>query len=178
MALRFAQTLPCDADVFHERALFNPFLREVSSKQHLRSSPLEGPFPHYDTQWSPVRQRWSTVRWSRFLSRGSSGISQLDASFSTYLTAREGKRKCGARSTVRCCPHASVMSLDNRAANMQPDSHSIGLRCIKSVEKVVGGLRSEADSNVFHAQAHPTILFSFGFDKQLSWPIVNGAHRF
>jgi len=69
-----------------------------------------------------------------------------------------------------------MMSLDNRAAHIQSDSHPVLLRRIEGFEELVSALRLEANSNVFHTKAHTSVLVPFGCDEQLSWSIVDFAH--
>ena len=46
------------------------------------------------------------------------------------------------------------------------------------MRRTVGpSLRIETDSGVHHAQPHAVVFFPFGFDKQLSWTIIDGVHR-
>ena len=91
--------------------------------------------------------------------------------------ARDSKRKRSSGSVIGGCPQTTVMSLNNRAAHMQPDSHPIVFRCIERFEKFVRSFRLETNSSIFHAQAHPIALFPFGSDKQLSRAVGNCSHR-
>ena len=62
-------------------------------------------------------------------------------------------------------------------AHRKADSHAILFRRIESVEELVCGIRSETDPRVCHAETHVVILIRFGFDQQLSRPVVNAGHR-
>ena len=70
-----------------------------------------------------------------------------------------------------------MMRLDNGAADGEPDSHTVGFGCVKSVENLVRSLRSKADSRIFHAQPYPSPIVPFRFNQQLSGVVVDGAHR-
>ena len=58
-----------------------------------------------------------------------------------------------------------MMFVDDRAAERQPDSHSIAFRCIERFKELVLGLRSETDSRIYDAKAHAIILIPIGFDQ-------------
>src|SRR4030095_12971268 len=45
-----------------------------------------------------------------------------------------GERNGGARPIVRLCPEATLMSLDDRAADEQPDAHATALGRVESIE--------------------------------------------
>src|SRR5215469_2747891 len=85
--------------------------------------------------------------------------------FQSLGAARDSKRKCGSGSIIGCCPKTSMMSFDNGMANMQPDSHSIVLGCVESLEEFVRSFRCEAESDIFDAEAHLVRPLPFGFDK-------------
>src|SRR5262249_36066255 len=71
-----------------------------------------------------------------------------------FRLGEQGELKGCSRTIIGCCPETAVMSLDNRTADRQPDSHSILFRCIESLKEFVGGFRREAYSHIFHGQAH------------------------
>src|SRR6185295_9191351 len=70
-----------------------------------------------------------------------------------------------------------MMSLDDRAADRQADSHSIGLRCIESFKKFVRAFRREPDSRIAYAKMDPIALIPSGLDQQLLGATVNAHHR-
>ena len=70
-----------------------------------------------------------------------------------------------------------MMSFDDGATDGKPDAHTVILSCVESLEEPVSSLRLEANARIFHAEAHPVRIISFGSDQQLPWPIFNIAHR-
>ena len=93
------------------------------------------------------------------------------------MLARNSKGKCSSGPVIGCRPQTSMMSLDNGLADMQPDSHSIALGCIKGLEEFVRDFRCKAESRIFHAKAHPVRTLLFGSDEQLPRAIIHRAHR-
>ena len=91
--------------------------------------------------------------------------------------AGNGKREGGARAIVRLCPEAAVMSLDDGAADGEPDAHAVALRRVEGVEQLVHALAVEAHAGIPHAQAHTIAVVPFGSDQQLPRAIVHVGHR-
>ena len=58
-----------------------------------------------------------------------------------------------------------MMTLDNGVANMQPDSHSIVLGRIESLEEFGRGFGRKADSNVSHRKEYLITSIGFGSDE-------------
>ena len=97
-------------------------------------------------------------------------------------STRNSKRKCSSGPVIGCRPETSMMCLDDRAADIQPDSHSIVLGCIESLEEFVRGFRCEADSGIFHAKAHRSpssrsVLMSNSLGRSSTEPIASEALR-
>src|SRR3989442_8723214 len=79
--------------------------------------------------------------------------------------ARNGKRERGAWSVVLLYPETTVMFLDYRAADRQPDTHAAALGRVERIEQPVHGLRPDADTGIPHGHAHTIPAFSFGSDQ-------------
>src|SRR5690349_9757490 len=71
----------------------------------------------------------------------------------------------------------SIVSLDDRAADGQPDSHTPDLGGVEHLKKASHGLPVETDACILHAQAHTAPLIWSGSDQQMSRTTVDGAHR-
>jgi hypothetical protein len=54
---------------------------------------------------------------------------------------RNKKRKCGSRAFVSNCPQTTVMTLDDRATDRKPHSHTVRLRGVEGFEEPVDTLR-------------------------------------
>jgi hypothetical protein len=68
------------------------------------------------------------------------------------------------------------MSVDDRAADRESHSHTVGLGRIERFEDLLLGLGRETDSRVFHAQPDLVPLSPFRSNQQLSRAIVDCAH--
>jgi hypothetical protein len=57
------------------------------------------------------------------------------------------------------------MSLDDGAADGEPDTHAAALGCVERIEQLVHALTLDADTRIPHRHAHTIPAFSFGFDQ-------------
>src|SRR4029450_3217763 len=95
----------------------------------------------------------------------------------TLLAHWNGKRKGDAWTVIRLCPKTAVMSLDDRAADGEADTHAVAFCRVEGVEQLAHVLRIDADAGIAHAHAHTIALLVLGSDQQLPRPIVHGGHR-
>src|SRR6185503_18133862 len=65
-------------------------------------------------------------------------------------------------------PQTTVMSLDDRAADEQPDAHTATLRGVEGLEYRVLALHREPDAGIANGQPCPIAVLAVGFDQQLS----------
>src|SRR5579864_8355015 len=79
----------------------------------------------------------------------------------TLWPAGDRKRKCNPRTVIWRRPEAAMMTLDNRTADRQSDSHTFILGRVEGFEKPVCRLRLETDSSIAHAEAHAIIVIWF-----------------
>src|SRR5262249_47308172 len=90
---------------------------------------------------------------------------------------RYRKREGGAGTVIRLCPETSMMALDDRAADRQPDTHAAALCRVESIEQPVGTLGSEPHAGIPHRQSHTIADLSGGFHQQLPRAILDTQHR-
>ena len=69
------------------------------------------------------------------------------------------------------------MSLDDRAADRQPDTHAAGLRRVEGIKELVHALMINAHARIPHGQAYTIAVLSLGSDQQLPRAIVHADHR-
>ena len=69
------------------------------------------------------------------------------------------------------------MSLDDRAADEQPDAHAAALRRVEGIEQLVHALTVEPDAGIPDDHTHTVAILPFGSDQQLPRPIVDVDHR-
>ena len=69
------------------------------------------------------------------------------------------------------------MSLDDRTADRQPDTHAAALGRVERVEQLVHALTLDADTGVPHRHAHTIPALCFGSDQQPPRAIVDTDHR-
>jgi hypothetical protein len=91
--------------------------------------------------WQESAQRWRALR-VRFLDEiashsnehlcGARRRHRVPAAFCTAWNGERERRAGGP--AVRLCPKATVMSLDDRAADKQPDAHAAALRGVEGIE--------------------------------------------
>src|SRR5262245_8827896 len=93
------------------------------------------------------------------------------------LVAWNEERKGGAGPRVALRPEAPLMTLDERAADKQPDAHAADLGRVEGIEQRIEALRGEADAGVAHHQTHAIGALPFGSDPQLPGAIVHVEHR-
>ena len=96
--------------------------------------------------------------------------------FETPWSAGNGKRECRAGSIIVLCPETTVMSLDNCAADGQPDTHPATLRGVKGIEDSVHVLTAEANPGIPYGQAHVAVVLAFGLDQQMPRALLNVGH--
>ena len=70
-----------------------------------------------------------------------------------------------------------MMSLDDRAANRQPNAHTAALGCVEGIKKLFHALVIETHTGIPHDQAHKVAVFSFCSDQQVPRSVVNTNHR-
>src|SRR5262245_32137490 len=68
------------------------------------------------------------------------------------------------------------MSANYGTANGETNTHTITFRRVEGLKKSVLRLRLDADSVIFHAQAHTVTFFFRSSNEQLSWAILDGVH--
>jgi hypothetical protein len=68
------------------------------------------------------------------------------------------------------------MSLDDPAADRQPDTHTAGFGCVEGIEQPLKILRIHTGAGILHAQTHTIDSFSPGSDQQLPRAVVNTNH--
>src|SRR5688572_14395748 len=81
--------------------------------------------------------------------------------------ARKRKRKCRARTFIRCRPQSAMMTLDNGPADRQADPHTAALCRVEGVEEPVYTLRVDTSSHILNAEPHTLAFLQFSFDHQL-----------
>ena len=64
------------------------------------------------------------------------------------------------------------MSLDNRAADRQPDAHAAALGGVERIKKLIYGLPVESRAGVTNRQAEIVDAFSPGLDEHLPRAVV------
>ena len=70
-----------------------------------------------------------------------------------------------------------MMSLDDRAADRQPDTHTAAFGGVEGFEQPLEILRIDTDAGILHAQTHMIISFSLGSDQELPGAVLNTNHR-
>src|SRR5262245_7394408 len=78
---------------------------------------------------------------------------------------------------IRDGPNSPTMTLDDRPAHGQANSHAVRFRAKERSEKLLGIAGVEADSAVAHRHAHAVIKVEFSCDVELAWSVINGQHR-
>src|SRR6185437_2066608 len=68
------------------------------------------------------------------------------------------------------------MTLNDGPAHRKPDPHTLLLRRMERLEKLIHVLRNEPDPHVLHAQTHVMVSIRFGPDQQLSRPVLDIDH--
>src|ERR1700694_2756245 len=68
----------------------------------------------------------------------------------TFWNAGNGKSKRGAGSVIRLYPATATMSLDDRTADRQPDTHAAALGRVERIEQLVHDLTLDADTSIPH----------------------------
>src|SRR5580765_7288210 len=92
-------------------------------------------------------------------------------------TAGNRNREGGPRSVIRFCPEAAAMPLHDGAANGEPDTHAVALRCVEGIEQLVHALPVQARAGIPHHHAHAIAVFPFRSDQHLPQAIVHTEHR-
>src|SRR6266446_5567345 len=72
----------------------------------------------------------------------------------TFWNAGNGKTKRGAGSIIRLYPETATMSLDDRTADRQPDTHAVALGRVERIEQLVHAPTLDADAGIPHRHAH------------------------
>jgi len=106
---------------------------------------------------------------------GSPTISFLESDGATvYRWFATSQR--GAGSVIRLGPQAALVSLDDRPADRQADTHAVDLGREERVEQLVHAVAVEAHAGVPHRQADPVAILVPGTDHDLSRAAVNADH--
>ena len=69
------------------------------------------------------------------------------------------------------------MSLDDRAADRQPNTHTAAFGGIEGFEQPLEILRIDTDAGILHAETNMIICFSLGSDQELPGAVINTNHR-
>ena len=69
------------------------------------------------------------------------------------------------------------MSLDDRAADRQPNTHTAALGGIEGFEQLFEILRTDTDARILHAETHMIIGLSAGSDQELPGAVFDTNHR-
>jgi hypothetical protein len=72
--------------------------------------------------------------------------------------------------------HAPTMICDDRPANRQPHTHSVGFRCKERIEDAVEVLRIDPRSGIFHGDNHMTSFIDLGLYSKNALTIRHGVH--
>src|SRR5215831_9780301 len=92
-------------------------------------------------------------------------------------TTRNRERERGSWPVIRLGPKSALMSLDDRAADRQPDPHTAGFGRVKGFEQPLKALRSDTATSILHAQTHATVFFSLASNEQFAGAVLNTIHR-
>src|SRR5580698_7161169 len=111
--------------------------------------------------------------------RNATGVSSIARQ--TFRVTGDRKRERNSRTIIWRRPQTAIMTLDNRPADRQSDSHAFILRSVEGFEKLARSLRLEADSNITHTEAHPIMIIGISIiwlssNQQISRTIFDGAH--
>ena len=71
-----------------------------------------------------------------------------------FRIAGNRKRERRAWSIIRLYPETATMSLDDRTADRQPDTHAVALGRVERIEQLVHALTLDADTGIPHRHAH------------------------
>src|SRR5215472_10769020 len=91
--------------------------------------------------------------------------------------ARNGKVESRSRTIIQRCPQATMMSLDNGAADRQPDSHSVLFCRVRRFKEFVGSSGLETHACILHGQAYLVPVDVFGRDDQVFCWTFDTRHR-
>ena len=69
------------------------------------------------------------------------------------------------------------MSLDDRAADRQPDAHAAALGRVEGIKELVHSLPVDARAGIPHGHAHAIAVLPFGSDQQVPRAVVDADHR-
>ena len=91
---------------------------------------------------------------------------QTDPLLSCILRAARApgdrKRECDPWPLIRLGPEPALMSLDDRTAERQPDTHTPVLRRVEGFEQSFKMLGLDTAPGILHAQAYSIVFFSLG----------------
>ena len=74
-------------------------------------------------------------------------------------------------------PKGDRVSLDNGAADGEPDPHAVALRRVEGLEQALRALAVEARAGIPHGHTDTIALLSLGSNQQLARAIVHASHR-
>jgi hypothetical protein len=114
--------------------------------------------------WYWYHWRNVTIHWVQ----SSAGGIQLAIGFGipyTIEVLRNRESERASRPLIPCHPYVSVVSLDNRAADGQPDTHAVAFCTEESFEKPLCSLRLESNPCILNTEAHFVALVAFGSDN-------------
>src|SRR5438876_3920089 len=92
-------------------------------------------------------------------------------------TTGNGKRERGTWTIVRFRPETAMMSLDDGAADREPDTHAVAFRGVEGVKQLVHAPGIDAHADIPHAHTHTIAVLPFASDQQLPRAIVDTHHR-
>ena len=70
-----------------------------------------------------------------------------------------------------------MMSLNDRAADREPDTHTAAFGGIEGLEQPLEILKIDADAGILNAETQVFFSFSLGSDQELPGAIFNTSHR-
>src|SRR5262245_42605710 len=104
------------------------------------------------------------------------GLAGLASCVGGEAPARKRNRERGSWPVIGHCPKTTMVSVDDRSAHGQPDTHPAALRRIEGVEQLVHAVMIEADARIPYRQAHVIGALAFSSDEQLPGAIAHGDH--
>src|SRR6202162_2323568 len=91
---------------------------------------------------------------------------------------RKCELKTCPRTLVHGCPQPPAVILYNGPADRQPHAHTLALGGVKGDKNLFPDPWVKSGARVLHDDDYLIVLTYLRSDDQLSWPILNGTHRF
>src|SRR5215475_9824353 len=104
-------------------------------------------------------------------------LARLKRSCELAFDVGQGELKCSTARLVRSRPQLPSMSMDDGAANRQPQACSTGLRGVEGVEDPIEIRRINPQPGIVHGHEGACLVL-LGTDQQLSRSLLNRAHCF